>query len=221
MRRAIPPHLLFFLMIRRPPRSTLFPYTTLFRSFRRLTALLQQHARKVPALLEVPDKLHDIVVRQRLAGECDLLVAVDVGQPDLQGIHALAEIVKQPNRPALILAKLLDDAVLVLQQLLVLLVILHLLDFLLERLELLRLALLELGLQRDLIDEHQPAIPTCPNKDEQDPQADHQLEHRLIDRNLGLFGGNSLDREEIDFDHRSPSRRRARPTTTAASGAIL
>src|SRR5438270_12062867 len=27
-----PSHLLFFLMIRRPPRSTLFPYTTLFRS---------------------------------------------------------------------------------------------------------------------------------------------------------------------------------------------
>src|SRR5256885_4501336 len=26
--------LIFFLMIRRPPRSTLFPYTTLFRSFR-------------------------------------------------------------------------------------------------------------------------------------------------------------------------------------------
>src|SRR5256885_6372884 len=30
----------FFLMIRRPPRSTLFPYTTLFRSARRLGALL-------------------------------------------------------------------------------------------------------------------------------------------------------------------------------------
>src|SRR2546425_7283148 len=27
--------LFFFLMIRRPPRSTLFPYTTLFRSLRR------------------------------------------------------------------------------------------------------------------------------------------------------------------------------------------
>src|ERR1035438_10901837 len=27
-----PPLYLFFLMIRRPPRSTLFPYTTLFRS---------------------------------------------------------------------------------------------------------------------------------------------------------------------------------------------
>src|ERR1039458_5248131 len=32
--RGLPPHSapLFFLMIRRPPRSTLFPYTTLFRS---------------------------------------------------------------------------------------------------------------------------------------------------------------------------------------------
>src|SRR2546426_12596978 len=28
--------LFFFLMIRRPPRSTLFPYTTLFRSFKQL-----------------------------------------------------------------------------------------------------------------------------------------------------------------------------------------
>src|SRR5438034_10413806 len=28
----------FFLMIRRPPRSTLFPYTTLFRSARRVVA---------------------------------------------------------------------------------------------------------------------------------------------------------------------------------------
>src|SRR5688572_32242244 len=28
----------FFLMIRRPPRSTLFPYTTLFRSIRRGSA---------------------------------------------------------------------------------------------------------------------------------------------------------------------------------------
>src|SRR2546430_8599147 len=35
----------FFLMIRRPPRSTLFPYTTLFRSplLRRLPALASAH----------------------------------------------------------------------------------------------------------------------------------------------------------------------------------
>src|ERR671923_1083250 len=31
---------IFFLMIRRPPRSTLFPYTTLFRSFIFVDALL-------------------------------------------------------------------------------------------------------------------------------------------------------------------------------------
>src|SRR2546422_5292084 len=35
MATASPTVLFFFLMIRRPPRSTLFPYTTLFRSPRR------------------------------------------------------------------------------------------------------------------------------------------------------------------------------------------
>src|SRR5438270_2445708 len=35
---ALPFSFFFFLMIRRPPRSTLFPYTTLFRS-----DLLEQH----------------------------------------------------------------------------------------------------------------------------------------------------------------------------------
>src|SRR5215475_16075003 len=30
----------FFLMIRRPPRSTLFPYTTLFRSFRAIARMV-------------------------------------------------------------------------------------------------------------------------------------------------------------------------------------
>src|SRR3712207_8417207 len=34
--------LLFFLMIRRPPRSTLFPYTTLFRSLNRVICLQAQ-----------------------------------------------------------------------------------------------------------------------------------------------------------------------------------
>src|SRR3712207_7543779 len=37
--------LFIFLMIRRPPRSTLFPYTTLFRSPRRHVA----HPQRVPA----------------------------------------------------------------------------------------------------------------------------------------------------------------------------
>src|SRR2546422_9415320 len=38
---------LFFLMIRRPPRSTLFPYTTLFRS-PAATALARHDPREVP-----------------------------------------------------------------------------------------------------------------------------------------------------------------------------
>src|SRR3712207_8622748 len=34
----------FFLMIRRPPRSTLFPYTTLFRSLRALSLVVDPPA---------------------------------------------------------------------------------------------------------------------------------------------------------------------------------
>src|SRR5690242_21352077 len=34
----------FFLMIRRHPRSTLFPYTTLFRSFKEALAILAEKA---------------------------------------------------------------------------------------------------------------------------------------------------------------------------------
>src|SRR5258708_29961353 len=44
----------FFLMIRRPPRSTLFPYTTLFRSLPRMTAavLAALASAHVPAATE-------------------------------------------------------------------------------------------------------------------------------------------------------------------------
>src|SRR6202012_6292988 len=47
--RATPPKLFFFLMIRRPPRSTLFPYTTLFRSHHGLAAVAQHAVLHVPA----------------------------------------------------------------------------------------------------------------------------------------------------------------------------
>src|SRR3712207_8879219 len=40
--------LLFFLMIRRPPRSTLFPYTTLFRS-RRYSATMRDRSKRAAA----------------------------------------------------------------------------------------------------------------------------------------------------------------------------
>src|SRR5690349_23010429 len=39
--------LFFFLMIRRPPRSTLFPYTTLFRSMREVARVLRPGGRWV------------------------------------------------------------------------------------------------------------------------------------------------------------------------------
>src|SRR5258707_4337879 len=41
--------LFFFLMIRRPPRSTLFPYTTLFRSLVALTGQHRVQLRAFPA----------------------------------------------------------------------------------------------------------------------------------------------------------------------------
>src|ERR1019366_10657449 len=44
----------FFLMIRRPPRSTLFPYTTLFRS------CAHGHAGGVP---ECPSRMDDVLFR--------------------------------------------------------------------------------------------------------------------------------------------------------------
>ena len=47
----------FFLMIRRPPRSTLFPYTTLFRSLRFISSFVQRsaigHLRKLRAGAEL------------------------------------------------------------------------------------------------------------------------------------------------------------------------
>src|SRR2546421_9884556 len=49
---------IFFLMIRRPPRSTLFPYTTLFRS--RLVAVVDEVevAREDRALRQAVGELH-------------------------------------------------------------------------------------------------------------------------------------------------------------------
>src|SRR2546430_11194865 len=44
-------HYLFFLMIRRPPRSTLFPYTTLFRSGKkRGEFVVEAGAEKLPVV---------------------------------------------------------------------------------------------------------------------------------------------------------------------------
>src|SRR3712207_7672791 len=59
----------FCLIIRRPPRSTLFPYTTLFRSLRRALGILDQRG-----LRQLED---EAVGRDRVARERGL---DDVGQ---------------------------------------------------------------------------------------------------------------------------------------------
>src|SRR2546422_11725387 len=47
-------HSFFFLMIRRPPRSTLFPYTTLFRSLDLVRDLpVHQSRRNVPVKISL------------------------------------------------------------------------------------------------------------------------------------------------------------------------
>src|SRR2546427_9023323 len=45
----------FFLMIRRPPRSTLFPYTTLFRSVKAKIAAARQRAKPGQPAPALPD----------------------------------------------------------------------------------------------------------------------------------------------------------------------
>src|SRR2546422_5827220 len=65
----------FFLMIRRPPRSTLFPYTTLFRSLERLArerdddddVALEPHA-------DVRSEEHTSELQSRLHLVCRLLL---------------------------------------------------------------------------------------------------------------------------------------------------
>src|SRR3712207_8707203 len=82
----------FFLMIRRPPRSTLFPYTTLFRS----GVERQSGLRHDPdAAGEVPDRVldrHDVVLLRDAAvgvgGDRDDAAARDRKSTRLNSSHA-------------------------------------------------------------------------------------------------------------------------------------
>src|SRR5438034_4758330 len=56
----------FFLLIRRPPRSTLFPYTTLFRSIGLAVVGVDREARS--ALGTVPHRLAEPLGRHRGSG---------------------------------------------------------------------------------------------------------------------------------------------------------
>src|SRR5260370_26259913 len=63
--------LFFFLMIRRPPRSTLFPYTTLFRSLLATTAaLVYRQAGYDVTMVRIESKL----IKHR---EADIFIATE------------------------------------------------------------------------------------------------------------------------------------------------
>src|SRR3712207_8297923 len=76
----------FFLMIRRPPRSTLFPYTTLFRSERELASI-----RTV---------IDELEVRTLLNGEYDSREALVTIRSEAGGVDAadFAEIDRKSTR---------------------------------------------------------------------------------------------------------------------------
>src|SRR2546425_12735664 len=65
----------FFLMIRRPPRSTLFPYTTLFRS-----PLSSEH-RPHGATADGGEKIESPPLKTELAGLAAQDQVIDLGHP--------------------------------------------------------------------------------------------------------------------------------------------
>src|SRR2546430_17466628 len=111
--------LFFFLMIRRPPRSTLFPYTTLFRSqlagadagahlgLPRVAAELYRSARRLRVFVigpaAVPAKeIVDLVMTPRE----DVVVRLEQGRALLAGLEASAIVApaacaayRRPPRP--------------------------------------------------------------------------------------------------------------------------
>src|SRR5260221_6108202 len=74
---AAPDFCFFFLMIRRPPRSTLFPYTTLFRSLgtrgNALAALVQRTQRVLGAGLALLGMLRSEEHTSELQSHSDLV----------------------------------------------------------------------------------------------------------------------------------------------------
>src|SRR3712207_7917253 len=88
--------LVFFLMIRRPPTSTLFPYTTLFRSALGQQPRLAQHLlHPLAALLGQRDGAHLLVLLvgllvldQLLHYRIDLAVELDRKSTRLNSSHA-------------------------------------------------------------------------------------------------------------------------------------
>src|SRR6266496_5246041 len=98
---AVLQHFFFFLMIRRPPRSTLFPYTTLFDLG---LPLLLPFERQPPAVADAREGLEGGSRRElalagqdrswvRLPGLPPEILQVDVADAVAQATHALHRVV--------------------------------------------------------------------------------------------------------------------------------
>src|SRR2546422_9828729 len=82
--------LFFFLMIRRPPRSTLFPYTTLFRS---LSFFFRRHLDEVPHLLE------HAAQRRMIRVHDDILVRSEEHTSELQSrLHLVCRLLLEKKK---------------------------------------------------------------------------------------------------------------------------
>src|SRR5690606_41805001 len=84
---------LFFLIVRRPPTSTLFPYTTLFRSFQQFN--LMQNA-TVYENVAFPLTLHGKFGRQELKNRVEECLAL-VGLSDKRSEEHTSELQSREN----------------------------------------------------------------------------------------------------------------------------
>src|SRR3712207_8384231 len=79
----------FFLMIRRPPRSTLFPYTTLFRSDRAGLVAAEEEG-------EGGDLVDGDELLGRLGGEENVVHHLLAGEP--AGLHRVRDLDRKSTR---------------------------------------------------------------------------------------------------------------------------
>src|SRR6266446_6396339 len=86
----------FFLMIRRPPRSTLFPYTTLFRS-RRPDAVHRDHRRRARRPDDARSEEHTSELQSPCNLVCRLLLEKKKNNSVLVSLHIKAEIAAENN----------------------------------------------------------------------------------------------------------------------------
>src|SRR2546427_4252710 len=74
-------------MIRRPPRSTLFPYTTLFRSAVALDAVGRRQARAQPRTYPLARDRGEFIVQRAEVGNAPLMLGRDEALEHLVLVH--------------------------------------------------------------------------------------------------------------------------------------